>query len=392
MTRTARLLPAALLLASALAGGSERLAQTLTPPDTRAPVRELAVTARPDGTLLLAGIIDNGRFSSGRGSSTARVLRTWVSGPGGWTPLGGVLNYHQPRPLASLNLVADGQGGALLAWNENYADNDVVEFRVLDGGTWTDWGDRYLGDDLPYAARTRAVALWKGQPFLAWGEWLRDSGGSQLTVRTWNDTQESWVRGPRFNDRTQFSRTPALTVTQKGQPVVAWLQGEVTASRVLAARWTGQAWQPLGGPLNRHAPGYVAATRLVLDGQDRPIAAWIEDHAGQDTLYAARWTGQNWHPLGAQVSQNFASAPSLSTDDAGHAALAWVEEVNGTGQVHLARWTGQSWTDQGVQNRDPRRDARSPSLTTAPNGTLTLAWREDAAGTYRIELRQYPGL
>ena len=24
---------------------------------------------------------------------------------------------------------------------------------------WTDWGDRYLGDDLPYAARTRAVAL-----------------------------------------------------------------------------------------------------------------------------------------------------------------------------------------------------------------------------------------
>lgn len=47
---------------------------------------------------------------------------------------------------------------------------------------------------------------------------------------------------------------------------------------------------------------------------------------------------------------------------------------------------------QGVQNRDPRRDARSPSLTTAPDGTLTLAWREDEAGTYRIELRQYPGL
>ncbi len=267
-----------------------------------------------------------------------------------------------------------------------------MEFRALSGDTWTDWSDRYLGDDLPYAARTRAVALWKGKPLLAWGEWLRDPGGSQLTVRTWNDTQESWVRGPRFNDRTQFSRTPALTVTRAGQPIVAWLQGEVTASRVLAARWDGQTWQPLGGPLNRHAPGYVAATRLVLDGQDRPIAAWIEDHAGQDTLYAARWNGQNWQPMGSQVSQGFATAPSLSTDTTGHAALAWVEEVNGTGQVHLARWTGQSWTHRGVQNRDPRRDARSPNLTTAPDGTLTLAWREDRAGTYRIELRQYPGL
>lgn len=391
MTRPARFLPA-LLLASALAGGGERPAQSLLPPDTRAPVRELAVSARPNGTLLLAAIIDNGRFNSGRGTSTARVLRAWTGGPGGWTPTGDILNYRQPRPIASLNLVTDAQGGALLAWNENYGDNDVVEFRALTGGTWTDWGDRYLGDDLPYAARTRAVALWKGQPLLAWGEWLRDPGGSQLTVRTWNDSQESWVRGPRFNDRTQFSRTPALTVTRAGQPIVAWLQGEVTASRVLAARWDGQAWQPLGGPLNRHAPGYVATTRLVLDGQDRPIAAWIEDHAGQDILYAARWDGQNWQPMGAQVSQGFATAPSLSTDAAGHAALAWVEEVNGTAQVHLARWTGQAWTLMGVQNRDSRRDARSPSLTTAPDGTLTLAWREDEAGTYRIELRQYPGL
>ncbi|GGN31355.1 hypothetical protein [Deinococcus daejeonensis] len=391
MTRPARFLPA-LLLASALAGGGEPPARSLLPPDTRAPVRELAVAARPDGTLLLAAIIDNGRFNSGRGTSTARVLRTWRGGLGGWTPIGDILNYRQPRPIASLNLATDAQGGALLAWNENYGDNDVVEFRALTDRTWTDWGDRYLGDDLPYAARTRAVALWKGQPLLAWGEWLRDPGGSQLTVRTWNDTQESWVRGPRFNDRTQFSRTPALTVTRAGQPIVAWLQGEVTASRVLAARWDGQAWQPLGGPLNRHAPGYVAATRLVLDGQDRPIAAWIEDHAGQDTLYAARWDGQHWQPLGGQVSRNFASAPSLSTDAAGHATLAWVEEVNGTGRVHLARWDGRTWTVMGVQNRDPRRDARSPSLTTAPDGTLTLAWREDVAGTYRIELRQYPGL
>ena len=392
MARPARFLPAALLLASALAGGHEEPAQTLTPPGIRAPVRELAVAARPDGTLLLAALIDNGRFNSGRGTSTARVLRTWTGSPGGWNPLGDVLNYHQPRPVASLNLAVDAQGGALLAWNENYGDNDVVEFRALAGDTWTDWGDRYLGDDLPYAARTRAVALWKGRPLLAWGEWLRRPDGSQLTVRTWDDRLDSWVRGPRFNDRAQFSRTPALAVTGAGQPIVAWLQGEVTASRVLAARWTGQVWQPLGGPLNRHAPGYVAATRLVLDGQDRPIAAWLEDQGGQDTLYAARWDGQRWQPLGAQVSQGFASAPSLSTDAAGHAALAWVEEWQGRGQVHLARWTGRSWTVMGVQNRDPRRDARSPSLTTAPDGTLTLAWREDVAGTYRIELRQYRGV
>ncbi|UBV43376.1 hypothetical protein LAJ19_03950 [Deinococcus taeanensis] len=311
-----------------------------------------------------------------------------MSGPDGWHPLGGILNYRQPRPAASLNLATDPQGGAVLAWNENYADNDVVEFRALKGGTWTDWHARYLGDDLPYAARTRAVAAWNGDLLLAWGEWLRTPGGSQLTVRTWNPAANSWVRGPRFNDRAQFSRTPALAVTRQGQPVVAWLQGEVTASRALAARWTGAAWQPLGAALNRHGPAYVAATRLVLDGQDRPIAAWLEDHGGTDTLYAARWTGAAWQPLGTRVSGAFASAPALATDPAGHAALAWVEETGGRGQVHLARWDGQTWQARGVLNLDPRRDARSPSLTFSPDGTLTVAWREDVAGQYTLQLRQ----
>ena len=43
MARPARFLPAALLLASALAGGGGRPAQSLPPPEIRAPVRELAV-------------------------------------------------------------------------------------------------------------------------------------------------------------------------------------------------------------------------------------------------------------------------------------------------------------------------------------------------------------
>ena len=54
MARPARFLPA-LLLASALAGGGEPPARSLRAPDTRAPVRELAVAARPDGTLASCG-------------------------------------------------------------------------------------------------------------------------------------------------------------------------------------------------------------------------------------------------------------------------------------------------------------------------------------------------
>ena len=126
----------------------------------------------------------------------------------------------------------------------------------------------------------------------------------------------------------------------------------------------------------------------MLDGQDRPITAWLEDHAGQDTLYAARWNGQRWQAMGGPVSAAFASAPTLGTDPAGHAVLAWVQERGGQGQVHAARWTGGHWQTLGVQNRDPRRDARSPSVTTDDAGRTTLAWREDGGGAHQIQLRQ----
>lgn len=389
----------AALACAASAGGSAPAGRSLPSPVLTTPVREVAVAAAPDGTVFLAALSDSGRFSSGRGTFTARTLRAWKAAPGGpWTPLsrqdgasvGGPLglNDRHPRPAANLNLSADRHGSAVLAWNENYGDNDIVHLRALRPGGWTDWPGRYLGDDLPYAARTRAVAAWKGEAVLAWGEFLRSPDGSQLTVRRWNDTPRSWVRGPAFNDPRAYARTPALALTRAGQPVVAWLQGDVTAARVLAARWDGQAWQALGGPLNRHPPGYVAATRLVLDGQDRPIAAWLEDHAGQDTLYAARWNGQHWQAMGGPLSAAFASAPTLSTDPAGHAVLAWVQERGGQGQVHAARWTGRYWQGLGVQNRDPRRDARSPSVTTDDAGRTTLAWREDGGGIYQIQLRQ----
>ncbi|MFC6750443.1 hypothetical protein [Deinococcus aquaticus] len=65
-----------------------------------------------------------------------------------------------------------------------------------------------------------------------------------------------------------------------------------------------------------------------------------------------------------------------------------MQERGGLGQVHAARWTGRHWQALGVQNRDPRRDARSPSVTTDNAGRTTLAWREDVSGVYQIQIRQ----
>lgn len=382
-----------LLLSTALAGGAAgpplpRAASLSAPANLTQPVRELQLAAAPDGSLVLAALSDSGEFFSGRGWFTGRTLTAWSYASGAWHQLGGVLNYDVPRPASTLNLALDEQGQPLLVWNENYGDNDVVVMRAYLNGAWTNWHIRYLGDDLPYAARTRAVAMHGGEPQIAWGEYLRKPYGSRLTVRSW-DGKTSWARGPAFNDIKAFSRTPALALDAKGQPTVAWLQGEVLASNVYASRWTGTGWQALGGSLNRHPGSYVASTRMVMDNKGQPIVAWLEDLAGQDTLYTSRWNGQRWQSLGGPVNQQFALAPSLATGPDGQPVLTWVEEQGGLGQIRLARWTGAAWQDFGVQNLNGRKDARSPAVAAQPDGTLALAWREDVDGIYQVQVRQF---
>ncbi|WP_181392055.1 hypothetical protein [Deinococcus irradiatisoli] len=351
------------------------------------PVREVQLAAAADGTLTLAVIADAGTASSRRGPFTARSLQAWNSAGEQWQALGGVLNYDQPRPIANLNLVLDNLGTPVLVWNENYGDNDVVVFRAFQGGQWTDWRARYIGDDLPYAARTRAVAAYGGEPVLAWGEYLRKPYGSRLTVRTWDG--QTWTRSPAFNDIQAFSRTPAMALDAAGQPTVAWIQGDVLASNIYAKRWTGDHWEALGGVLNRHPETYLASTRMVMGAGEQPVVAWIEDVGGQDGLFASEWNGQTWIKLGGRIGNRFASAPSLALDRQGRPVLAWVEEHGSQGVIKLARWNGQSWQDFGPINRDPLRDARSPSLAVDQNNRLILAWREDQAGKYRVQLQRF---
>ena len=206
-------------------------------------------------------------------------------------------------------------------------------------------------------------------------------------MRRWQQQGNTWLRGPAFNDIKAFSRTPALAVNAAGQPIVAWLQGEVLGSNLYAARWNGSQWLALGGSLNRRPGNYLASTRMVLDRAGQPVVAWLEDVGGQDTLFASRWTGNTWEALGKAVSTHFASAPALAITPDGQALLSWVEEKNNLGVIRAARWTGQAWQDFGALSQ-AGKDARSPGVASLPDSSVVLAWREDVDGKYQVQVRR----
>ncbi|GGL08201.1 hypothetical protein GCM10010844_28720 [Deinococcus radiotolerans] len=374
-------------LPRAAAGGWAGL-DVLTPPrlPTGASIRDVQLAADPTGPVTLALITDAGAARSGRGTFMARTVQAWQWNAQEWTPMGGVLNYDQPRPAANLNLTLDAAGTPVLAWNENYGDNDVVVFRAWNGTGWTNWKDRYLGISSPQAAKMRAVGAQAGAPVLLWGENARQGTGTALTLRRWQDG--SWSRSPVLNSTRGDVRQPTLALGAAQQVTTAWVQGPIDSGQVVVQRDIGGTWEILGSPVSRHAGRYVTAPRLALGPANQVTLAWLEDQSGQDTLFAASWTGSRWVFLGGAVSTAFASSPTLTLDRAGRPVLAWVEDHAGTGQIHLARWTGQSWTQTGPLNLNPNRDARSPAVVVDRAGQLIVAWREDISGTYRLQLRR----
>ncbi|WP_045234749.1 hypothetical protein [Deinococcus pimensis] len=353
------------------------------------PVRDLKIAATPDGGLVLGVVSDLGPATQGRGVFTERTLGAWEWREGAWRPLGGVLNYDRARPVANLDLALDRAGTPVMAWNENSGDNDVVVFRAWRDGAWTDWRSRYIGISSPQSAKTRALAALGGEPLLVWGENLRQGVGTVLTLRRWQGN--AWARSPRLNT-SPYARQPSLALDVRGEATAAWIEGNVNEGQIVVARVDERGATPVGRPLTHGGPRYVTSPRLALDASARPVVAWAEDVDGQDTLFAARWTGQDWQALGGAVSTSFASAPSLTLDREGRPVLAWVEERAGVGQVHLARWTGQTWRASGSVNRDARRDARTPSVTLDVYGNVVLAWREDVGGIYRVQIERFaPG-
>ncbi|WP_146237201.1 hypothetical protein [Deinococcus yavapaiensis] len=378
------------LLGLALAGGADRPVVLASPAlGALGSVRDVQIASDRDGRVTLALIADEGRAMSDKGPFVARAVRAWQFENGAWTALGNILNYKRPRPAANLNLALDERGTPVLAWNENYGDNDVVEFRAWQGGAWTNWQSRYIGISSPQAAKTRAVAAWNGEPTIIWGELPRNGFGSNLTRRRWNAAADTWARSDRLNTPGVYARQPSLVLDASGRGTAVWLEGGLVSAEILAWREGPGGWTRLGPPLYRRARAYMTTPRLALDAAGRPIVAWLEDLNGRDTLYVSRLDKNAWTPLGGALNVDTASSPSLALDSRGRPVVAWIEERAGVGRVHVAHWTGETWRDVGPLNLDSARDARSPAVTVTPDGATFIAWREDVAGRFAVQVRRF---
>jgi hypothetical protein len=140
-----------------------------------------------------------------------------------------------------------------------------------------------------------------------------------------------------------------------------------------------------GAPVEPYEPA------IAVDS-GHPVVAW-EAASGSDgnrDIFAARYNGSDWEPLGEGPIRGFdddhftSREPALAASE-GELYLAWAESSESRPMsIFVARWTGSDWERFGdVLNVDPERDTEDPSIA-VHDGVLYVAFEEFVNGGRQI--------
>ena len=349
-----------LLLGPALPAAAAGAARELSAPAASGPA-ELTTLARSGAGLVLAWTERTPQATQVRAALLAR-------GETNWRPLGGVIN-GDPRFNAAQLRSREAGGQVWLGWAEDSGEAHVDSWLMSawTGAAWSDPARYAVRRNLSDAGRSRAFDVLPGNvPTLAWTD-VSAPGAVGDVVRPLNWQAQggqngTWVAGPVLSDPREAAFAPDLRV-RAGLRTVTYLQGDFATMEVMTQRETAPGrWAPLGGAVNR-APGtFTADPHLVLDAGGNPVVAWIEadprPEGGPDRLFVSRWTGRAWQPLGGALlpGAQSAEAPTLALTPDGEVRAAWLSG----GQVRAARWTGRAWQPYTLPDT---RQATGPSLS-----------------------------
>ncbi len=142
-------------------------------------------------------------------------------------------------------------------------------------------------------------------------------------------------------------------------------------------------WYAFGGPLNAVGGSTLLKdTAMVLDGQDNPVVAWSEESTagGRASIFVYRWDGNAFTPLGTPLNgtpSGSAYKPALALDGSGNPVVAWQESNNFEESIYVKRWTGITWQSVGTGGLSAVNDTRpTPTPTPARNPSIAVRGKE----------------
>lgn len=203
---------------------------------------------------------------------------------------------------------------------------------------------------------------------------------------------------------------PDMILDNAGRPILVWQGANIYCnsgsgpSQIYARRWNGTNWERMGPDSDTVGIGISNSSsdstypELVLDGSGAPVVFWTETLSSAETaVYAKRWNGTEWLPMGsisssgtglAQITGT-ATGPSIvkaDLDSNGNIWAAWTVSREQKYHIFVVKWDGSSWTDMSTDSNGASTISTNgcwsiysppePIIYVTKNNIPVIAWDE----------------
>jgi hypothetical protein len=365
--------------------------------DTQSPA--IAVPDGAGGTIV---VWKYARFDAGTFEFfySARAQRLDAVGNPMWAAGGIALADETLHPLSTLvappiAAVADGAGGAIVAWRDNRNDfGDIFAQRVSGAGTLS-WGPTGLAIAAVTGVQLRPnlIADGAGGAIFTWQDPRLGAGTDVYAQRVDAAGVPQWgANGIAVCSESGDQLQPALVSDGANGAILAWSDTRTGAQQIYAQRVdgaTGLGQWVLGGVLLTAAvPGLKGRPVLAGDGASGAIVAWEDArNAADNDVYAQRLSAAGapqWTASGVQVAAApNATTPVIVSDGAAGAIVAWTDERNGANDVFAQRLDAAGaaqWTANGVTVCGAAAGQLFPAALADGAGGIIVGWEDGRNG------------
>ena len=319
------------------------------------------------------------------------VQRVSAAGAPLWTA-GGVALCTQPGDQDGAAIVADGAGGAFVAWTDlrDGVHRQLYAQHVDAGGVpqWTAGGTpvstpangNRLAPSLALDGAGGVIVAWQDTRNPTSDIFAQRLNGSGAALWTTDGAAVCTVNGDQL--------TPMIVGDDAGGVIVTWEDRRVgVASDVYAQRLNASGvrqWVSVGigictVPDNQFSPVIVSA------GAGATIIAWYDHRSGNHDIYAQRvnptgtisWTAGGIVLCSATGDQTL---PVIATDGVGGAIVCWNDSRNGNPDLFAQRVTAggtPQWAANGVALCTNTGSQASPAIVADGAGGAIVGWNDD---------------
>jgi hypothetical protein len=313
-----------------------------------------------------------------------------------WIP-DGVAVAPSPDPVPGApQIVSDGSGGAIIAWqNSGASDTDIYVQRVDASGAvlWTADGiaicsatNGQINPQLVPDGSGGAIITWqdyRGGNYDIYAQRVNASGVVQWTTN-----------GVAICLAANSQESSGIVPDGSGGAIITWedFRGgnyDIYAQRVNASgivQWT------VNGVAVCTAAGSQSYPRVGSDGSGGAIVTWQDYRGGSSDVYVQGLDGSGaclWTADGVPLctAGNAQAYPTVASDGSGGAIVTWQDYRNGTNDIYAGRVNASGtavWTADGVALCVAADAQTSPQLKADGSGGAVVAWRDNRSGNNDI--------